>query len=462
MEDHHHRADPHREPGARRRIPRTGLLLAAVVLLGAAPAAAQTRYAVTLRVEEQFNSNVFAGQQAALGYDFVTQVQPGAHVVVDLTNLELVLGYDFSLSLFARTLDASTGDNLVGYSNTLRTGLRRDFSPRTVLTLDNRLVQGSENTVVRGQLSDTAGYQPGIPTTGNKFVSDWLSAGVTHQLSELWTITPAAGGGFYRVFDLDNTVSRGSSVPNSYHARAGVTLARRFQNHTFGGNTELVWLGSQAVVTGEEHPLLHQFVVGLTLQWSWQAHPMLALQLGGGVAGRFAQQEQRTGTGTDRTFEAADFSAGIAPVGTAGLTFRYRHGLGARLGYSHGYRSDVVLTGSTVSENDSVFLAAFLERPAWRVQAGGSYTYMRLTSTRVDVESRSAVHTAGAQVGGAVQLVPGVMLEAAYRYDVFSPEDVSEGLLLVDYDRHMATVGILLTLPPPPVNREQTMLQLEL
>jgi hypothetical protein len=121
-------------------------------------------------------------------------------------------------------------------------------------------------------------------------------------------------------------------------------------------------------------------------------------------------------------------------------------------GYTHSYRSDVLLGGSsTTGQDDTAFMRLDWLISAWNFHAGGTYSYVRFDSTdELGLETSGALHLGGAEAGVSLTLLRGLTADLTYRFDLLDSASASAEVNITEYNRHMASLGITITWPPPP------------
>jgi hypothetical protein len=438
-------------PGHRGRL----LLLAlasicALQLAGIGEARAQLLYNASLTVRGQYNSNVFASQQLGLGQDFVTELEPSLELSLGLRRSELALRYDFRFQLYALTKDPASGDNLLGYANELQLAYNHNFTPRSSLSLRNTFIQGTENTLVRSQVLSSGEFQPGLPTFGANFVSNTLVTQWPQEVSSRWTVQPELRGRFYHGYGEPDGEVQVRPLPDTYEAGAGVRATRRFVRHELFFGAELAWVGSKQQDPALDLPLLHQLVGTAGGGWRWQMHSMWLLDLAAGVSTRLSQlaEVQQTDEG-DALNATSDWAPGVAPVGRLGVTFTYDPDLRAYSGYQRSFRTDALLGNSTVGQEDAVYLGARYAIGDWALEANATYSHTRFSYVITETDITDIRHWAAAEASVDLILYPGFSAELAYRLDVVRMDGQSGSGNLRDYTRHLATLGLTVSWPPP-------------
>ncbi len=434
--------------------PLTGAVVALALLLAASEAAAQLTYAAALSLRGQYHSNVFATQGAEASTDFVTELEPSLRLRLIKPRDRLDLNYTLGVQLYNRTVDPLTGDKLYGYANRLLAAYQHQFSQRTVLTLDNRLVQGTENTLVRSALTIDGRLQPGLPLSSTNFVADWIGLGVSHQLTPTWRLSSGLTGRVHRVYDLD---PGDLTLPHQYGVSWSGAAGWAYPRGEISMGLDLGWGAWQTVdPEGTDHPLLHQALGSLTAGWTWRPLEVLSTSLAAGLSARLTQAEEAVaGPGSTTVLRGSEFTHGLAPVGRAAMTLEFGPARTLNIGYQHAYSTDVVLGGGVLTgQSDTLFGRLAWRVGPWTMDAGGSYSYVRFSTTDGETVTDGALHWGGVGAGISVALLRGVSSGANYRFDILEPVAGEQETLLEGYDRHLVTLGVTVTWPPPPDQQE--------
>lgn len=464
----------------------------ALSLVAHQQAHAQLRYMVSLDVQEQYSSNVFAGAQSEPGlpdpeqWDLITVLEPAVRLYYNWPRNLLYSRYAFRFQFHTMTRDtqgtAQTDDDglLFGYANELHLGYNRMFSRRTELALINRFRQGTETTSAAGYTGSNGAAQFGFMTTGSSYFSDTLEASLHHQLSPNWSLTPRLVGEAHFPYDL---IVHEQLIPPPMNQ--AVTASVRLQRAFSIGALSLIADGSyiheyysQDVEQFGSAPIgdptrvarfpsdLHSVVAALSLLWRHQLNEQWDYTLGAGIDVRLIQEYTAGDAATGAGAENLGFGEpGFGPIGEASLRYRWRRTLGVTLSYSHRTRRLIENAVSTATETDEVGLDAYIMLQSWRFEVFGAFRYMHNTNRAVGQTNQEDLDDT--MLGRARALVvyaimPGLSVEAGYELEL---ADSSLAFFVNDqqidpslrpevrpssYARHQVTVGVSFAWPPPP------------
>jgi hypothetical protein len=455
---------------------RVALALAALVATTAATtgeARAEIRYLTHIDAREVWNSDIYAGvpfQKSS--WDMITEIEPGLRFYLGVPRNLLYATYNLLFQVYARAQDPDAGRNLIGYANTLRLGYHYLIDRRTEFAITDRFYQGTENTMIRGEVNPAGGYAMGFFTTGSKYVADSLTFGLHHAFNERWSNSTLLTGEFYMPYGANLTYNgQYLPPPNTITATLGDLVTRAFTSSALYLATDFGYLlenrpldyrdGNGHAVFAQFPQNLSSFIFGMLLGWRHELSPLWDYRLGAGFDVRAVQQyvnlEPRESY--PPWINTTGFGTGISPAAEAAIRYRYEHYFVATLGYSHRTSFIPEAGVSTTAQTDEVGLAMYSILGHLRLDVEGAYRYIAVTSRVENAEDSSGMHEARALAALSYGILPGVSVEASYQFEAvknrYNLAGVNSDSLAVqsaytDYFRHLIMVGISLVWPPPP------------
>ena len=458
------------------------LLIVLASLLIPAPAASQLRYMGSLDIREQFNSDVQAGVASEPGvpesddppWDFVTEIEPTVRLYYNTPRHQISLRYALLFQVYADTEDDSTGNNLMGYANTLQAGYGYLLQRGTELAIQNRLAQGTEQAMVSGYM---AGSTPraGYHTTGSKFLTDSLTLGLAHEFNARWALVSQVFGDVYLAYDrfIDD---HNRLIPPPWNFGVAVTesLRRNFGVGVLRVDLNYGWVRQYydqdiSPFRGAFPEELDTMMGSAMLGWQQRLSERWDYSLGLGVDVRALQEYEVVspcirvgGVPTCHAENRGYGDPGWGPAGEAMLRFAWESWLGATLGYSHRTQRYIENRVGVAAEADEVGASFFAYLEKWHFDAHGAFRYMRISSQQLGAESETATMLGRAHAGVAYVIIPGVSIDLAYDFE--STEDAvtyqwqepqaggatDTEPVSASYMRHLVTIGVSLAWPPPP------------
>jgi len=442
-------------------------LLVALVTLAPATAAAQFRYMGVVDVREVYNSDVLDLEASAdtdtTNPDLITEVEPGLRFYLGGPRSLLSVRYGFRGQIYTWTADPDRGGPLLGYGNDLSLMLGYLLSERTEFGISSQTSQGTENITQQAAAQGSGAVQPVAPrlAVGSRYVTETLSIGVMHLLTEEWSIRPLLTGFLYWPYGQPPSELRPDEAGTTPNPVYGGTFANQVVwNYATGS----LLLGFETSLTSDRlddaHKLnlgiqkkewLHLFhddwltlIVSTTVGWRWQITPFLDTLLGAG----FAYNRMDRYDSEERVVNPSNTPA---PLGEAVIRFRRGRNLVASLNYAHGWTRQPELGQASTAETDTVGLYGFYGLQNWTFETIASFLYLRLAS---HTDQPTGIDASKGFTGEAVAsylIYPGFSASASYRYDtLFGAITATGEPPPADVDRHLITIGISVAWPPPP------------
>jgi len=459
-------------PAPRRGLPGGAGLLVVLLALWASTARAEVRFMGVADVRGVYNSNVVELEATSIdpsqrSGDIITEVEPGLRLYWGLARGLFTLRYSFEGQYFAQTKDPETGGPLLGYGNNLHLGYAYLISPRVELAFSNLFRQGTENITQQSTLGASGAVNPLAPrlAVGSRYFTNVTGAGVSYLINQAWSVRPQAHFDTYYPYSIPTTepttpgeVSQPGPNP-VYSVTLGNLLTRSFATSVLLFNLEGSFHADQLdrehrKALGVQDRYLDTFpefwttlIVGASAAWRWQITDFLDTHLGGGFS--LASIDR-----VDTTNQVLLQELTPAPLAEAVIRYRRGRNLLASFGYSHGWTRQPELGQSSVAQTDALTLYGFYGLQDWTFEAIGSYLYLSMT-THAGSQGDSNMVATGELVASYL-LMPGFSIEASYRYDTLFNRILGEGVASTvrvppTVERHVATLGISVAWPAPPV-----------
>ena len=465
-----------------------GASLMALALLVSVPADAQLRYMGTLDIQEQFNSDAFAGVQPEPGAeqqsepDLITILEPALRLYYNWPRNLLYLRYGLRLQFHALLQDSNgtqdTADDgvLFGYGNNLDLGYNHMFSHRTELALVNRVRQGTETTSVSGYVGGS-GPRLGLFTSGNKYVTESMELSLHHQFNERWSIGPRLMAEAYFPYDTDAQVKFDPDVKSRIIPPAmnqGVTLSttvqRAFAIGALGTTVDLSYIHEYydpevPQYTGVFPEHLNTLLAAATVNWRQQLSETWDYTVGAGFDVRMREEYQASAQAGAPADNVGFGDPSFGPIVEGSIRFRWQRNLAATLSYGHRTQRVIENAVSTASEMDEVGLDAYWIVDPWRFDIFAAFRYMRNENRQVGQaagqEELDDTMQGRAQAAIGFLVMPGLSLELSYNFEIannalafFATNDAQgtpqAAASAYAYQRHLVTVGVSMAWPPPP------------